>query len=308
MDTFTFKAVDGETLFARRWLAGNGTKPLAAIQIAHGMAEHSLRYAWFAEKLIAEGFAVFANDHRGHGETAGTEDRLGYFADDRGWEKTVGDMFALTMKIKDDLADTPVFLFGHSMGSFLSRDYMAEYGSGLKGAVISGTAGDPGILGRIGLMIAKAQAKATGGKKPSQLMDKLSFGAYAKPFAPARTPFDWLSRDNAQVDAYINDPYCGFVCTSRFYVDLISGIIKINSRAHIDKTPKDLPVFLFAGAMDPVGNFGKGVTRTHEAFKASGLRDLTLKLYEEGRHEMLNEINRDDVARDVILWIKDKLR
>jgi len=307
VNTFTFNATDGSHVFARAWLPEPDQKTLAAVQIAHGMAEHSLRYTWFAEKLTAEGFAVYANDHRGHGETARTEERLGHFGDVNGWNQVVEDMKSLNRKITETHENLPVFLFGHSMGSFLSRDYIAEHGSGLKGAILSGTTGDPGILGRIGLMIAKAQAKLSGGKKPSSLMDKLSFGAYSKAFSPVMTPFDWLSRDSDQVDAYIKDPYCGFICSAQFYTDLISGIIKINSMAHIERTPKNLPVYLFAGRMDPVGNFGKGVEETHDAFKKTGIRDLHIKLYEQGRHEMLNEINRDEVAADVITWIKDRL-
>ena len=307
MNTFTFNAADGSHVFARVWLPEPDQKTLAVVQIAHGMAEHSLRYDWFAEKLTAEGFAVYANDHRGHGETARTEDRLGHFGDVNGWDQVVDDMKSLNRKICETHENLPVFLFGHSMGSFLSRDYIAEHGSGLKGVILSGTAGDPGILGRIGLMIAKTQALLSGTKKPSPLMDKLSFGAYTKPFSPIRTPFDWLSRDCDQVDSYIKDPYCGYICSAQFYADIISGIIKINSMAHIERTPKNLPVFLFAGSMDPVGNFGKGVEATHDAFKKTGLRDLHIKLYEDGRHEMLNEINRDEVASDVITWIKERI-
>lgn len=302
-----FNATDGSQVFARVWLPEPDQKTLAAVQIAHGMAEHCLRYDWFANKLTAQGFAVYANDHRGHGETARTEDRLGHFGDINGWDQVVADMKSLNQKICEAHGNLPVFLFGHSMGSFLSRDYIAEHGSGLKGVILSGTAGDPGILGRIGLMIAKTQALMSGAKKPSPLMDKLSFGAYTKPFSPARTPFDWLSRDSDQVDAYIKDPYCGYICSAQFYADIISGIIKINSAAHIERTPKNLPVYLFSGSKDPVGNFGKGVEETHNAFKKAGVRDLHMKFYDDGRHEMINEINRDEVATDVITWIKERI-
>jgi alpha-beta hydrolase superfamily lysophospholipase len=307
METLSVKASDGSDIAVRSWLPENRESVSAVVQIAHGMAEHSLRYNWFAEKLNEAGFAVYAGDHRGHGETAGSEEKLGHFADESGWDLVVSDMKSLTDMAVERHGDTPVFLFGHSMGSFLSRDYIALHGSGLKGAILSGTAGDPGVLGRMGLILARGLVMLNGGGKPSPLMDKLSFGSYNKAFSPVRTPFDWLSSINDQVDLYIKDPLCGFVCTSKFYTDLIGGLIKINSMDHIEKTPKSLPVFLFAGANDPVGNFGKGVEKTRDAFRDAGIADLTMNLYEGGRHEMLNEVNREEVASDVVSWIKARI-
>ncbi|MBU1170842.1 MAG: alpha/beta hydrolase [Proteobacteria bacterium] len=308
METFTFKASDHSNIFCRNWLPEPEKSPKAVIQITHGMAEHSERYAWFAEKLTQQGFAVYANDHRGHGNTAERDEDLGFFAKGNGWDRVVDDMKELSDLIRVRHPDLPLFLFGHSMGSFLSRDYIARFGKTLKGAILSGTAGDPGFIGKMGLMVARAQVFLKGASTPSPLMDKLSFSSYAKAFSPGRTPFDWLSRDNDQVDAYIRDPLCGFVCASGFYMDLISGIFKINRPAHFDKTPSTLPIYLFSGAMDPVGDFSKGVRKTHEAYQKAGVNDLALRLYDQGRHEMLNEINRDDVAQDVIQWIADHLK
>lgn len=307
METFTFKAGDGAQVTVRAWLPESPAPPRAVLQIAHGMAEHALRYDWFAEKLVSQGFAVYANDHRGHGETARFEDRMGHFGDDCGWDQVVDDMKSLNLIIRETHRETPVFLFGHSMGSLLSRDFISKYGATLKGVILSGTAGHPGLRGHIGLLIARTQALFSGGKALSTLMDKLTFKSYTRSFAPVNTPFDWLSRDSDQVDAYIKDPYCGFICSSKFYVDVIGGAIKVNEMGHIRKIPKNLPVFLFSGDMDPVGRFGKGVMKTHDAFKKAGIKDLSLKLYEDGRHEMLNEINREDVAEDVVAWIRDRL-
>ena len=307
METFTFNSTDGALVTVRSWAPENPEQPVAVVQIAHGMAEHSLRYDWFARRLVAEGFAVYANDHRGHGETAGYEDRLGHFSDQNGWTQVVRDMAQLNDLIRKKHPGLPVFLFGHSMGSLLSRDFMTRWGGSLKGVVLSGTAGHPGLRGRVGLLLAKLQALLGGGRSLSTLMDSLTFKSYNKAFAPVSSPFDWLSRDSDQVDAYIKDPYCGFICSSRFYVDVIGGAIKVNTMGHILNTPKDLPVLLVSGDMDPVGHYGKGVTRTHEAFQKAGLKDVTVKLYEDGRHEILNEINREDVADDVIAWLRARL-
>ncbi len=304
MESFTFKALDGADIFARAWLPSTAK---GVVQIAHGMAEHCLRYDWFARELVEQGFAVYANDHRGHGETAPSEDKLGYFADKDGWDTVVTDLKSLTDVIREKHPGCPVFLFGHSMGSFLSRDYIAHYGKDLAGVALSGTAGDPGLLGKAGLMVSKTQAFFKGGKSPSPLMDKLSFGAYNKAFAPNRTPFDWLSRDPAQVDAYVKDPFCGFLCSTQFYVDLLTGILKISSPEHIAKTPVSLPIYLFSGSMCPVGENGKGVQKTYQAFQKAGITDLSIKLYDQGRHEMLNEINREEVASDAIAWFKAHL-
>ena len=307
MDTLTFKASDGSQVSFHSWLPTRLESPCAVVQIAHGMAEHSLRYSWFAEKLTDEGFAVYANDHRGHGKTAPNEESMGHFGDAKGWAAVVHDMKNLNDLIREKHRGIPVFLFGHSMGSFLSRDFIASHDHDLSGVILSATAGDPGISGRMGLLLAKSQAFLKSPQSPCPLLDRLTFKTFNKSFTPTRTLFDWLSRDPDQVDKYINDPCCGFMCSAQFYVDLISGIIKVNSLAHIRKTPASLPVYLFAGDKDPVGNDGKGVYETHAAFRKAGIRDLSMKIYDEGRHEMLNDINKEDVANDVITWIKSHL-
>ncbi len=199
-DTFSFKAADGLQIFTYRWKPDNTADIKGAIQIAHGMAEHAARYERFADALTKAGYVVYANDHRGHGKTAGSVEKLGYFADEMGWEKVVVDMHTLTGIIKKENPKKPVFLFAHSMGSFLSRYYSMHYGSELSGFVISGTAGDPGALGKVGMLVALIEAKIRGKKAQSKLLDKLSFGAFNNAFKPNRTAFDWLSRDNAEVD------------------------------------------------------------------------------------------------------------
>lgn len=302
-DTFTFKASDGVQIFTYKWLPDDASAVKGAVQIAHGMAEHAARYERFAGVLTKAGYAVYANDHRGHGKTAGSVDNLGYFADENGWEKVVNDMHTLTGIIKKEHPAKPFFLFGHSMGSFLSRHYSMLYAGELTGLVLSGTGGDPGALGKIGFFVATMEAKFRGKKAQSDMMNKLSFGAFNGAFKPNRTDYDWLSRDNAEVDKYINDPYCGTVFTAGFFCDMLGGIGYINKQENIVKIPKSLPIYLFSGAKDPVGANTKGVTQVYNSLKSAGISDLSLKFYENGRHEMLNEINRDEVFKDVIAWL-----
>jgi alpha-beta hydrolase superfamily lysophospholipase len=302
-DTFTFKTSDGIQIFTYRWVPDEASAVKGVVQIAHGMAEHAARYERFADALTKAGYAVYANDHRGHGKTAGSQDNLGYFADENGWEKVVEDMHTLTVIIKKENPNKPFFLFGHSMGSFLSRNYSMLYASELIGLILSGTGGDPGAIGKIGLFVAKMDAMFHGRKAKSEIMNKLSFGAFNSAFKPNRTDYDWLSRDNAEVDKYINDPLCGTVFTAGFFCDMLGGLDFINNKENIGKIPKNLPIYLFSGAKDPVGANTKGVNQVYNSLKNAGIGDLTLKFYEDGRHESLNEINRDEVFRDVIAWL-----
>lgn len=306
-ETFTFQGSDGKSLFARKWLPASDAPLRAVIQISHGMAEHSERYGRFAEQLTGAGFGVYANDHRGHGYTEGSVDQLGNYADQNGWDLVVNDMKRLTDIIRKAHPEIPVFIFAHSMGSFLTRDYMFSYPEALQGIILSGTGGDPGITGSAGFIVAAVESSLRGKTAQSKLMDKMSFGSFNKPFKPNRTDFDWLSSDNDEVDKYINDPFCGTVFTAGFFKDLLSGLKKINKPSNINKVPKDLPVYMFSGAADPVGNFTKGVTQAYNAYKNAGIKDLSLRFYENGRHEMLNETNRDEVMSDVIQWIDSHL-
>jgi alpha-beta hydrolase superfamily lysophospholipase len=190
--SFDETLTDGTVLFVHKWAPTQ--EPKGVVQIAHGMAEHSARYADFAATLANEGFIVYANDHRGHGKTAKEKEDVMYFADENGWELAVDDLHELTKVIKQENPDLPVFLFGHSMGSFLSRRYIQNYGEGLSGVILSGTGGDPGILGSIGVWVAKREIKKRGKKGKSKLLNKLSFGSYNKAFKPNRTEFDWLHK------------------------------------------------------------------------------------------------------------------
>ena len=305
-DTFTVSSDDGVEIFTYRWRPEADVPLRAAVQVAHGMAEHAGRYARFAEALTAAGFAVYANDHRGHGRTAAEADH-GYFADADGWFKVAGDLRRLTERVREDHPGAPVFLFGHSMGSFLVRTYVIQNAEGIAGAILSGTGGDPGLLGRVGLLVARTIAALRGPRHPSVLLDRMSFGSFNKAFAPARTPFDWLSRDPDEVDKYVADPLCGNVFTAGFFADLLTGLAYIHRPENVARVPRDLPMLLFSGDQDPVGDATRGVQQTADAYRAAGLTDVTVRFYPGGRHEMLNETNRDEVTADVRAWIEAHL-
>jgi alpha-beta hydrolase superfamily lysophospholipase len=300
--TFTLKGKDGANLFVYSWLPDG--KPVAAVQIAHGMAEHAARYERFAEALTASGYAVYAKDHRGHCKTAGSLEAVGWIANKDGWDLIVDDMHRLTETIKKEHPGIPVFLFGHSMGSFLSRDYITRWGSEIKGLILSGTGGNPGLLGKVGILIARVEKRLRGSKAKSLLMTSLSFGAFNKPFAPNRTDFDWLSRDNAEVDKYVADPYCGDVFSAGFWVDFLTGLNSLYRPDYFSKVPKKLPIYLFSGEKDPVGNNTKGVREVYDSYKKAGFADVSVKFYPGARHETLNETNRKEVFKDVIDWLK----
>ncbi len=304
-DTFLLDSHDHTPIFVRRWLPDG--EPHSVVQIAHGMAEHSARYARFAEELTAAGYAVYADDHRGHGETSPDPKDVGYFADEDGWDAAVGDLHALTERIHDDHPGLPVVLFGHSMGSFLARTYATRWSGDISALVLSGTAGSPGPLGAVGKGLATAQAKVRGARHTSGLMNTLTFGQYNSAFKPTRTDFDWLSRDPAEVDKYIADPHCGQVFTAGFYADLIGGLQQANSAEAMRKIRRDLPILVVSGSKDPVGNNGKGVEAVAAALRTAGVTDVTLTLYPDARHELLNETNRNEVTADVIRWMGSHL-
>ncbi len=307
-DTFTFNTADGIEIYTYRWLPDPGSQPKAVVQIAHGMAEHAGRYARFAEALCAAGYAVYANDHRGHGKTAGDPAKTGYFADENGWFKVAEDLRQLRAIIRERHPGLPVFQLGHSMGSFLVRTAIIQDAGGIAGAILSGTGGDPGLLGTIGLLLARAIGAVKGRRSPSPLLNALSFGGFNKRFTPARTDFDWLSRDPAEVDRYIADPFCGGLFSAGFFADLLTGIAYIHRPEHIARVPEDLPIYLFSGAGDPVGKETRGVRQVAEAYRRAGIKDVTTRFYEDGRHEMLNEINRQEVFADTIGWIQSHIR
>ncbi|MCK5820713.1 MAG: lysophospholipase [Bacteroidales bacterium] len=304
---FKLVAPDGLEIHVYEWLPDDSGKIKAAVQIAHGMAEHAGRYHDFAKFLTDNGFAVYANDHRGHGKTAGDLDNVGFLAPYKGWDKLVSDFKQLSLHIKEKDNTRPLVVFGHSMGSFVIRKYILDPATSIDGAIISGTGDDPGVLGQVGILLTRILKLFYSARSPSPFMDKLSFGAFNKPFKPNRTKFDWLSRDKEQVDKYVADPYCGKVFSIGFFNDMLNGLLFVSKQQNIDSTPNDLPLLFFSGENDPVGNNGKGVTAVYNRYKKAGVRKLSLKLFADGRHEMLNEINKSEVYVLVLDWLTENM-
>jgi alpha-beta hydrolase superfamily lysophospholipase len=301
-EEFTLIANDSTKVFVYAWLPDAGTKIRGVLQIAHGMAEHAERYSDFAKYLTANGYAIYANDHRGHGKTAGSVTETGYIAQTNSWKAILEDMFMLNRHIREKYPDHKLILMGHSMGSFYARAYLEMHTESINALILSGTAWHPSLLLNFGLLVAKLQCAFKGLKNHSNLLDTLSFGAFNKKFEPVKTPFDWLSRNNHICTLYTADPYCGFVCTSSFFRELfrvLKFVHKRNLYAHVNKK---FPVLIFSGSMDPVGDFAKGPKAMYAFLKNKGFTDLSLNIYSEGRHEMLNEINHKEVYKDCLLY------
>lgn len=296
---------DGQELLLYKWFKKDQT-PVAIIQIAHGMAEHMGRYQDFARFLVENDIFVFGNDHRGHGKTGVKSAQLGFFAKEHGFERVTDDLYEITLLIKEQYPETPIFLCGHSMGSFLMRRYIQKYSEPLAGVILSGTAGDPGILGGIGLWIARREKKTKGVTAPSPFLNKLIFGNYNRKIKNPKTAFDWLTREESVVQEYIADPLCGYICTTSFYEDLLSGLRLIHRPEELAKTPAAIPLFIFSGAEDPVGSYGKGIVQVINQYEQNG-NPVTWKIYPGGRHEMLNEKNRHEVFADILEWINRQM-
>lgn len=302
---FTVNTPDRQQLSAKKYLPDAETE--ASLIIVHGMAEHQERYAEFAEHLRNNFFAVYTYDQRGHGKTAGSPEKVGFFAPENGHRLVVNDLDLITDIARKEHPNTPVIIFGHSMGSFICRNYILEESEKIDGLILSGTAAGAGALGKIGTAAASIIALLYGKRHPSKLMDALSFGSFNKKIKPARTKFDWLSRDNAAVNEYINDPYCGSIFSAQFFKDMLRLIEKANNEKKAELVShKTMPVLFISGEADPVGDFGKGVKKVSAMYEKAGFSDTELKLYPQGRHEMLNETNKTDVYAAITDWLNKK--
>lgn len=302
MERRSFICNDSRALSYLAWLPAKDQKTVAVLHILHGMAEHAERYDSFAKYLNSHNIAVFAQDHRGHGQSI-ENDLKGFFADKNGWNRVVEDAIELSDYISGLYTGVPLFLMGHSMGSFMARCVMVKRAELYDGVIIMGTGAAQGVVGKAGQVIANMQIKKNGPHMPSLSMNKLAFGSYNKKFRPALTGFEWLSRDTKQVRKYINDPLCGFVCTAEFFKDLLTGIEEANNKANAKLLPKALPLLIISGSDDPVGNFSKGVKTVYKLYLNAGLKNVQLKLIEGGRHEILNETNKTEVYKVLLDWL-----
>ena len=286
----------GRSIFVRRW--SPEAAPRASVQIAHGLAEHSARYERLAVALTGAGYAVCVSDHRGHGPNCPPAD-LGYFADSDGWRACLDDLATVAARARADFPGLPQVFMGHSMGSFMGQTFIAEHGGELAAAVLSGTSGPaPAILG-LGKLVTKFERWRLGPRGKSKTIQALLFGELNKPFKPARTDFDWLSRDKAEVDKYIADPLCGFEVTNQLAIDLVGALGGLASPDTAARIPKSLPIYIFSGSRDPVGAKLQGLI---DVYKSAGLT-VTAKIYPDARHETLNETNRDEVTADLLAWL-----
>lgn len=278
----------------------------AIVQIVHGIAEYAARYDDFARYLNTLGILVAAEDHMGHGQSMDTGTQ-GYF--DGGWFTAVEDTHELSNILRSEYPNVPFVIFGHSMGSFMTRTYLTMYPEdGLSGAVICGTGWMPGAVLQSGLAACKLVCALGGEKKPSEFLNGVAFGSYNQRVEHPRTAFDWLNRDNRKVDAYIADPKCGFTATGGLLRDMMSGMIYNQKTENLRKMNPQVPVFFIAGGDDPVGSYGQGVKQAAQNFRNCGMNSVREKVYPLMRHEILNEINHEEVYSDISDWLKEILK
>ena len=283
------------------------SKPRAVVQIAHGIAEHIERYRPFMEFLADNGYVVAGNDHLGHGKSIRVPEEQGFFAEKDGWWRVVDDMDKLHDIMSKEYPELPYVLFGHSMGSFLTRTYLIKHPDKYDAVILSGTGHQSPALVLGGNAAASVMAKLNGAMGDGTKLDSLAFGSYLSKIENPRTKFDWLSRDAEQVDKYIADPLCGFVGKIGLYRDMMQGIKFITDKKNIAQMNKEKPVYFMSGDGDPVGDYGKGVERAYKAFCDAGLHDVFMRLYPGGRHEMLNETNKEQVYQDILNWLNEKI-
>jgi alpha-beta hydrolase superfamily lysophospholipase len=300
--TFTFTSPDGPEIFVYKWGPEAGVKPKAVVQIAHGAAEHAARYERFGRYLAGAGYLVYANDHRGHGKTAAVLEKAGIAGPDA-WNGILRDMHQLSEIIRAENPGLPFFFFGHSMGSLIAQQYIQNWGGELKGAILTGTfgslGGDPGAI----VALCEQAIQAQGADAPSQLFIGM-FAGFNQAFEPVRTGFEWLSRDDAEVQKYVDDPWCGFPFSNQLVMDMFSGAAAIWKPENEARIPKDLPLLVASSELDPAGGNTASVDLLVERYRANGMRAVTVKYYPQARHEILNETNRDEVQRDLLDWME----
>jgi len=299
---FYFLSKDEKTqIHAIEWIPEG--KPKAILQMCHGMVEFIDRYHDFAEFLSQNGYYVVGHDHLGHGKSVGSSDNLGFFHETNGNEYVIGDIHQLRMETEKKYAHLPYFIMGHSMGSFLVRQYIGIYGVGLSGAIIMGTGHQPTPLLIAGKAICKVIAAFKGWHCRSSFVDGMAAGGYEKHFSGEKDGSNWLSRDPEIVKKYRMDPTCGFMFTVNVYYHMFTGMAKMNKQEKAGQIPKGLPIAFVSGKEDPVGDYGKGVKKAYKRYKENGMKDVKMKLYEHDRHEILNELDKEQVYDDLLKWL-----
>lgn len=303
---FFYPSKDGKTqIHAVEWIPEGDVR--GVLQIAHGMVEFIERYDRFASFMASQGFYVVGNDHLGHGKSVTDESQLGYFAKDNGNFCVIGDMQQLRLDTQKKYPGLPYFILGHSMGSFLTRQYIELYGEGLKGAIVMGTGYQPSLTLNLAIALTGILKKTKGDHYRSKTVNNMALGSYNKAFEPARTKNDWLTKDESIVDAYEANPLNQFTFTVNGYNNLFRGLRFAEQQKNLNRIPKDLPILVVSGANDPVGECGKGPTAVADIYRRTGIKDVTLKLYPDDRHEILNELDKENVDRDLLVWIEQRM-
>lgn len=306
-EEFYFDSCDGEhKLHGVRYIPEQG-EVTCVLQIVHGMAEYVERYEEFAKFLTDRGVVVTGEDHLGHGKSVAEDGTYGYFCKKDPATVVVKDVHHLKKMTQKLYPNVPYVILGHSMGSFILRNYLCRYGAGISGAIIMGTGMQARGLVKLSKVIARSQRLICGDRHVSKLLDKAAFGAYNKRIQDPRTPFDWLSKNTESVDAYIADPLCGFVFTTNGFYTLFELISRVQKRRNLERVPKTLPILMMSGAADPVGDYGKGVRQAYRSLREVGVNDIKLKMYRKGRHELLNETNRHVIMQDIYDWMQDAI-
>lgn len=306
-DEFYFPSKDGNTeIHTIEWKPEGEVR--AVLQICHGMVEYIKRYDEFAQFLCEKGFYVVGNDHLGHGKSVQSKSEYGFFEKKYGNACVLGDMHTLRQRTVKKYPEMPYFMLGHSMGSSLLRQYIQMYGNGLSGVVLMGVVTDHRRSSLLFVkQLCRLMAAVRGWHYRSRMVDELVTGSFNKKFKPSVTRADWITSDKEHLDAYVTDPLCSFMFTVNAYYSMMAGMLGMQKKENISMIPKSLPVLFVSGAEDPVGNFGKGVRKVCEIYKSAGLRDVSLKLYEGDRHEILNETNREQVYQELYEWFEEKL-
>jgi alpha-beta hydrolase superfamily lysophospholipase len=277
-------------------------KAQATVQIVHGLAEHAGRYARLAAALNSAGYVVYAIDLPGHGSACPPEE-LGLFAISDGWQRCLEGIESLHRRIEMEYPGLPHFLLGHSMGSFLVQQFMQKLHHGLAGVILSASDGPPNLLARAGRWVARLERARLGPRGRSALLQAFAFGKYNRAFRPNRTAYDWLSRDEREVDGYLADPACGFNPTTQLWIDLLDALNQLHRPPHLARIPKDLPVIVLAGELDPVSAKTRGLQKLLRLYQKAGLQKVTHRFYAGARHELFHETNRDEVTTDLISWL-----
>lgn len=296
-------SIDGQSLHCVDFCEGV-ENPKIVLQICHGMQEHILRYEDFASFLGENGIKVFGMDNRGHGKTGEDMGILGHISDENGYYKLPEDVNDLNIFLKEKYPNSKIVIFGHSMGSIIVRNFLNKYSKNVDGAIICGTVGLFKFIHSFGLFLARLMTRFLGNRKKLKFLNIMPFKNHNKKIENLKTDVDWICRDEKVLEEYIKDEYCGFPCTNSFFVDLLKMVKNLSLEENVQKVDKELPMFFISGSDDPVGEYENGVLESFNLYKKVGVNDLNIKLYPKMRHEILNELGKEEVYTDILNFLR----